>query len=425
MGKNTKGKISYVLQAISIVPLFVFGILIMLFGTHWFTQTMYSEIEVALSNSAHFAATLLDVAHPGDYRLEGETAYLLYKGKDNITRDYTLIDRIKNDTSLDVTLFYQDTRILTTLTNSSGQRIVGTGAPDIIQQDVLQTGESRFYHNVIINGKGYFAYYMPLFNSDNSIAGMIFVGKPSSDVEQAVQRSIYPLVIANVLAMIIIAICIFFYTKGFASVLLKIHRFLANISNGNLDAELENSIVKRNDELGDIGRSALTMQKSLRKMVEQDPLTKLYNRRSADRKLLQILEKATQQNTPFCVAIGDIDFFKAINDTYGHDCGDKVLQNIAKALQTHMYNRGFAARWGGEEFLLVFDNTGAEDALSILEKLLDDIRSMEIKYDDQIIKTTMTFGLAVGNTDDAQQLLLAADEKLYAGKSAGRDRIVI
>ena len=160
-------------------------------------------------------------------------------------------------------------------------------------------------------------------------------------------------------------------------------------------------------------------------MVEQDPLTKLYNRRSADRKLRQIIENSFQQDKPFCVAIGDIDFFKTINDTYGHDCGDKVLQNVAQILQTHMHHRGFAARWGGEEFLLVFDNTDSEEALHILEKLLDDIRNTENIYNEQVIKATMTFGIVAGTTQDAQQLLLAADEKLYAGKSAGRDRIVI
>lgn len=425
MSKNTKGKISYVLQAINILPLLAFGLIIMLFGTHWFTKAMHAEIEVELENSAHNIITLLNVAYPGDYHLEGETAYQLYKGDSDLTGDYELIDRIKKDTELDITLFYQDTRILTTITDFTGTRIIGTGAPNIIIQEVLNTGESRFYDNVIINAKNYFAYYMPLQNSDGSVVGMLFVGKPRSQVDQAVQHAIYPLLIANVLAMILTAICVFFYTKGIASVLIKIHHFLANVSTGNLNAELDSSVLKRNDELGDIGRSALTMQRSLRKMVEHDTLTQLFNRRSGDRKLQQVIEQSSQNHTPFCLAIGDIDFFKVINDTYGHDCGDKVLQNIAKMLQAHMYKYGFAARWGGEEFLLVFDHTNLEESLQILENLLNDIRSMEHKYDNERIKVTMTFGLVGGNTDNVELLIREADEKLYAGKATGRNRIIV
>ncbi len=425
MKRNTKGKISYVLQAINLIPLLLFGFIIILFGTRYFTKAMHAEIEVGLEDNAHNIITLLDIAYPGDYHLEGEVAYRLYKGDADITGDYTLIDRVHEETGLDITLFYRDTRILTTIKDASGERIIATGAPDEIQQDVLYKGEHRFYNNVLIKGTSYFAYYTPLRNSDGSVVGMLFVGKPNDQVDAAVQSAVYPLMLANFVAMVITAVFVFLYTRGFASVLLKIHHFLANISSGNLNAELDSSVLNRNDELGDIGRSALTMQYSLRKMVEQDPLTQLFNRRSADRKLLQIVEKSSQEHTPFCLAMGDIDFFKGINDTYGHDCGDKVLQSVAKMLQTHLYDCGFVARWGGEEFLLVFDNTNLENALQILEKLLDDVRAMEIKYDNQIVKVTMTFGLVGGYTDNVELLIRDADEKLYAGKATGRNQIIV
>ncbi len=425
MGKSKKGKLSYALQAINIIPLLTFGVIITLLGTRWFTQAMHDEVELELSNMAHTVTTLMDVAYPGDYHLEGRIAYLLYKGNYDLTMDYSLIDQIHEDTGMDITLFYRDTRILTTIRDSSGERIVGTGAPDTIIENVLKAGESHFYDNAIINGKEYFAYYMPVYNSDGSIVGILFVGKPSNEVQNSIQNSIYPLLFANILTMIVVAICVFVYTKSFVSILMKIRSFLSNVSAGNLNAELDSSILKRNDELGDIGRSALTMQKSLRKMVEQDALTGLYNRRCGERKLLQIMENAPNQEKPFCLAIGDIDFFKTVNDTYGHDCGDKVLQNIARKLQQHMRNYGFAARWGGEEFLLVFDHTNTEESLQVLETLLDDIRTMETLYEDQTLKVTMTFGLVAGNTDSAQQLIVDADEKLYAGKATGRNRIIV
>lgn len=425
MSINTKGKLSYVLQAINLLPLFAFGIIIMLLGTQWFTNAMHTQVEAELRNVAHNIVTLLDVAYPGDYELKGEVAYQLYKGEFDITSDYTLIDRVKKDTGMDITLFYQDTRIQTTITESSGNRIIGTGAPETIIQEVIDADESRFYENIIINSGEYFAYYMPLHNSDGSVVGMLFVGKPRNQVDEQVQQSLYPLLITDIIVMIISAICVSLYMKGFTSDLIKIHHFLGNISTGNLNAELHSSVSKRNDELGDIGRSALAMQRSLRQMVEQDALTELYNRRSGDRKLKQVIEKSMKQHTPFCVALGDVDFFKKVNDTYGHDCGDVVLQKVAAKFRTHMFHYGFVARWGGEEFLLVFDHTNLEESHRILEALREDISSMETKYQDQTIKITMTFGLTAGFSNDIKELICSVDEKLYQGKASGRNRIVL
>lgn len=419
-----KGKISYVLQTINIVPLLFFGVLIAVLGSHYFTRTMHEEVEISLRNAARNLVTLYDTAYPGDYTLVGDNVYQLYKGEHNLTNDHSLLDKVKADTELDITLFYQDTRVLTTITNSSGSRIVGSGAPSVVMESVLYANEARFYDNVIVGGSNYFAYYMPLHNSDGTVVGMLFVGKPRQSVDASVQHSVYPLLIADVCIMVFIAICMFFYTRSFASILLKIHVFLSSVSSGNLNAELDNTVLRRNDELGDIGRSALNMQRSLRNMVEQDTLTELYNRRSADRRIHQIMDKASRNNTPFCVSIGDIDFFKSINDTYGHDCGDLVLKNIANELRSHMRNIGFAARWGGEEFLLVFDKLNEQEALKSLQDLMEKIRRLESLYEGQSIQVTMTFGLTESTGQELKQLLRDADDKLYAGKAGGRNQIV-
>lgn len=421
--KNT-GKISYTLQAFNIIPLLFLGLVSTFLASQWFTKTMYDEVQVELDNIAHNVVALFEVAYPGDYHLEGDTAYRLYKGEYDITSDYTLLDRVKSDTGVEITLFYQDTRILTTLINEEGNRIIGSGAPKQVIKDVFHTGQSHFYTNTLINYISYFAYYMPLYNSDGTIAGMLFVGKPRDQVNQAVQASIYPLLAANIIIMLIATLCVYHYLRNFSSVLLKIHRFLSDISTGNLNAELDSSVLKRNDELGDIGRSALTMQRSLRNMVERDALTELYNRRSGGRRLRQVAAKASTQRVPFCLAIGDIDFFKKVNDTYGHDCGDVVLKNIADTLRTHMFHIGFAARWGGEEFLLVFEHMELDQAHESLDTLMNAIRSLETSYVDRKIKVTMTFGLVAGSSDDIRDLTRRADEKLYEGKASGRNQIV-
>lgn len=418
------GKISYTLQAIGLIPLLVLGIVMLFFTSQWFTRIMYQEVESELHDATKSATTLLNAAYPGDYHLEGDVAYLLYKGDTDITREYSLLDQFKEDTGLDITLFYQDTRILTTLYNTQGERIVGSGAPDVVIRDVLNTGEDHFYTHTLINGKSYFSYYSPVRNQDGSVVGMLFIGKSSASVSQSIQRYVYPLTWLIIGFVALVATCIYFYTRGFVAVLLNIHGFLSEVAAGNLNATLDHSVVKRNDELGDIGRCALSMQRSLRIMIEQDALTELYNRRSGDQKLRQVSAESGSSGRSFALAIGDIDLFKRINDTYGHECGDVVLKKVSAALKQHMWHQGFAARWGGEEFLLVFENADLETARQQLDALMDKIRALDTLYDDQHVHLTMTFGLVCAPSEDIHLLLKEADEKLYIGKTNGRNQVV-
>ena len=424
MQTNHKGKISYALQAISVIPLLLCGIAIALLGSHWFTKAMHEEVFVGLKNVALNTISWLDTAYPGDYCLTGETAYEIYKGEHNLTKDYALIDRIKADTGLDITLFYQDTRILTTISGSNGSRFIGTGAAPTIIADVLETGEAHFYENILINGSPYFAYYAPLFNADGSVTGMLFVGKARESVDEAIQKSIYPLLLFTLAALLMVVTFLSLYTRKLVSVLLKLRSFLSQIAAGDLDTKPDPSVTKRNDELGDIGRSALAMQRSLRKMLERDALTGLYNRGFGDKKLTKLFSDSIEHNTPFCVCIADIDHFKSINDTYGHQCGDRVLKNVADLLKKYMHSKGFVARWGGEEFLLVFENTDTDSAYEILETLREAIQALDTKHEGETVKVSMTFGLTDNQAENVTQLLNKADEKLYRGKSAGRNCII-
>ena len=422
--KKSGGKISYTLQAIGLLPLLALGILMLFFTSQWFTKIMHREVESELCDAVRSAITLLNAAYPGDYHLEGEVAYLLYKGDANITREFSLLDQFKEDTGLDVTLFYQDTRILTTLFNNNAERIVGSGAPDVVVRDVLNTGEDHFYTHTLINGKTYFSYYAPVRNEDGTVVGMIFVGKPSETVSQSIQRYVYPLTWLIIGFVVVVALCIYYYTKGFVAVLMNIHSFLSEVASGNLNTTLASSVTKRSDELGDIGRCALSMQRSLRIMIEQDALTELYNRRSGDQKLRQVAADVKASGRSFALAIGDIDLFKRVNDTYGHECGDVVLKKVSCLLKQHMWHQGFVARWGGEEFLLVFENADLEKAKEQLNQLLEAIRNLDTFYENQHVRVTMTFGLVCEPSEDIHILLKEADGKLYIGKTNGRNQVV-
>lgn len=419
-----KAKIAYILQLISIFPLLFLGIVILLLGTQLFTNAMYQAVETDMRNVCRNLITTYDALYPGDYEFADENGGRLYKGSHELTGEYALIDSMKQNTDLDITLFYGDTRVLTTIINAEGARITGSSASQSIVSDVIQTGRAKFYTDAPIYNTSYFAYYSPLFNSDGTVTGMFFVGKPTADVDASIQASIYPLVIVDIIFMLLVSLIIFFYTRGFTSALMQIHRFLKEVSAGNLESELPTNVLKRNDELSEIARAVLNMQRSLRSLVEQDALTMLANRRFGDKQLRQLVKNMSTDKTSFCIAIGDIDDFKKVNDTYGHDCGDLVLKSVAGVFQRQMRGNGFAARWGGEEFLLVFENRNILQAKLLLKKILDEIRSMECKYDDISVCVTMTFGLTPGDTDNVTELLRAADERLYQGKKNGKNQVV-
>ncbi len=406
------------------IPLLIYGIVVIIFSSATFKKSMQQQVYAELKNAASLVDTLLDTAYPGDYALVGDTALSLYKGDVDITRDYSLIDGIHERTGMDVTLFYQDTRILTTIKNWEGERIVGSRAPDQVLTDVLAEGKSCFYDNVIIRGTTYFGYYAPLYNGNGQITGILFVGKPAAEVNSQVNRALSPIVIVGVLALVFVCLFSIYYAGTFLKALYGLRTFFSQVATGNLSEELDPAVLKRGDELSELGRSALSMQHSLRSLIERDSLTELYNRRSGGRRLTGSMEKAKKENTPFTLVIGDIDFFKKVNDTYGHPCGDMVLKNVARILRKHMKGKGYAIRWGGEEFLLVYENSRLEEAHEALRAMLDEIRSTSVLSGDSQVYVTMTFGMVCDSSKELKDLLREADDKLYYGKNNGRNQIV-
>lgn len=160
----------------------------------------------------------------------------------------------------------------------------------------------------------------------------------------------------------------------------------------------------------------------LQQIANTDTLTKLWNRYHLMR---YIADKIKNPFGAMAVAIGDIDFFKKINDTYGHECGDEVLRTLAEVFQKNMQGNGVVARWGGEEFIFVYEKANGKEAAIKLEKLREAVKNTVISYNNLEIKVTMTFGLVEFNENlNLDENICVADERLYLGKQQGRDRIV-
>lgn len=154
-----------------------------------------------------------------------------------------------------------------------------------------------------------------------------------------------------------------------------------------------------------------------------DALTGLYNRRKARSYLEKLMKSPGRDGISLCIC--DIDFFKRVNDTYGHDVGDIVLKEISRTMKKSLADQSFIARWGGEEFLIVFPSCNGDEAYMHLNNLKNKIKALTFTVGEVTFSITMTFGLAEFDfQSDIDTLIKEADEKLYMGKENGRDQIV-
>ena len=168
----------------------------------------------------------------------------------------------------------------------------------------------------------------------------------------------------------------------------------------------------------------LKYAKKLEKLATLDPLTQLTNRRGMTNHLESFIAESSS-HTQLSLAISDIDFFKRVNDTYGHDAGDYVLVELSKMFRDFMKDKGWIARWGGEEFLFAFEGNNGDFAFEQLTKLKYSIEKKEFVYKEYNFKVTMTFGLEeYDSTVGIDETIKNADNKLYQGKESGRNRIV-
>jgi diguanylate cyclase (GGDEF)-like protein len=174
--------------------------------------------------------------------------------------------------------------------------------------------------------------------------------------------------------------------------------------------------LKMNEELAQVKRAVLI-----------DPLTRLWNRSGGEEFLARQHEIAVQNKEKFCIAMADIDHFKRINDTYGHQAGDEVLREVAKRVLRGIRTKDFACRMGGEEFLLVISDPATTEALHVAQNVREKVRSTPIQVQGHSIKVTISMGLAYFDPASlvaCDEIIRLADENLYRAKQNGRDRIV-
>ncbi|MBD3658089.1 MULTISPECIES: GGDEF domain-containing protein [Marinobacter] len=166
-------------------------------------------------------------------------------------------------------------------------------------------------------------------------------------------------------------------------------------------------------------------RQELTEIASTDQLTGLLNRRPMHPLMVHEVNRARRTGTPFSIVLGDLDRFKKVNDTYGHEAGDLVLQETARRLQAAIRAQDIVCRWGGEELLILLPETGPEGAGQVAEKIRAAMDDAPVQTGNEVIHQTISLGVSSFRPDDTVTTLISrADEALYEAKSAGRNRVV-
>ncbi|UQB42242.1 diguanylate cyclase [Thiomicrospira microaerophila] len=255
-------------------------------------------------------------------------------------------------------------------------------------QHCIASREPMSYEEPGFNDDYWSTLLIPLVNDDGKVEFIAGVSRNIKDLKQAEQRMRKAMEQANYL----------------------------NTQYEKLNAELEHKVLERTQELA-------LKNKELEQLYITDRLTGLYNRYKLDRVLAAEMQRVERYPHPFGVILLDIDDFKIINDTHGHQVGDQTLVRIATLLKENTRATDVAGRWGGEEFLILCAETDMNGARHLAEKLRKAIAGHRFALKQTI---TASFGVAVREEiDSAEQLISKADTALYKAKQNGRNRVEI
>lgn len=413
--------------ALAVLPILVLGIVLLVVSMQTFSDKMEGHVRKEMTQQTKLILKILDENYPGEFSLNKDVKgnYHIYKGGKDITKDTEFIDNMKEIMGVEVTLFCQDVRLQTTLRDSKGRLFINTAVSSVITKDVLKKKKAHFYRSTTnVGDERYFAYYEPIFLEDGTCFGMVGVCRKATDIEKNIRMAVRPILLLSIAAIFVIGAISISYIRILTKRIRILQQFMKKLTKDDFEAEMPAGLLKVEDEIGDLARSGKKMQESIRRQVEYDEMTQLYNRRYGDKNLLKMKAQMQISGIKYCVAIGDIDFFKKVNDNYGHEAGDEVLIHVARVLKEQLLANGFVCRWGGEEFLIVIESHTIEQAEHILQSILDTLRNQTITYQEQQIRVTMSMGLvSVKAEDEIDDILRCADQKLYEAKENGRDQI--
>lgn len=250
----------------SILPISVLGIIIVFMSLTFLRNSIINQVENSLRGTA--AATLAAYDQNSGTYLVAENGDV-WKGGYNISNSEKLLDTIKEKSGMDVTFFYGNKRIMTSIKEQSGERILGSPAGSKIEEMVLQNGKEYFSKNVSVDGVMYFGYYVPVFQGDdsNEPVGMVFAGINKNETLYSVLSIVFYMTVIVLVIAIIGIVGAGLISNTISRVLKSEITSLEYLAMGNLNVQIDKKNLQRKDEIGDLSRAIDTLKTDLRSVI--------------------------------------------------------------------------------------------------------------------------------------------------------------
>lgn len=262
--KNGNSRLRIKIMLVALFPMILMAVIVGIAAARNMREGMQQEMMYALETEAHSLEQLYNAVNDDAYSVSGDK---LMKGSFNVTDETDFLDSLVEGTDMQVTLFYGDTRMATTLKDQSGKRLTGTKADESVAKAVTQDGRTVEDYNITIDGEKYYACYAPLKDSGDKVIGMTFAGKPVKQVEALISQRTRGIIIAETVMVLIALVVIFILTRSIQIGLLAAEKAVHSLSNGDLTAVVESKAMWRNDELGDMAKGVAVLMNQLLEVV--------------------------------------------------------------------------------------------------------------------------------------------------------------
>ena len=258
-------KLQYKMLILAIIPVLIMGIVAILISNTVVKNKLLDDAKQKLKATSNAVLAAYD-QNAGDYFVNATGD--VWKGAYNVSLSTPFIDDIAEKTGIEVTFFYNDTRLVTSLKDADGKRILGSKAGDFLVENVLQDGNEVFTNRVLVDGTFYFGYYVPVQqNNSDEIIGMVFAGMPVKEIYASLNLITMIFTVAIVVILVIAVIGCLLVSRGIAKSIRNSMDVVKQISEGNLNVEIEQSMLDRKDEAGALSCNTQTLIDNLSAMI--------------------------------------------------------------------------------------------------------------------------------------------------------------
>lgn len=258
-------KLQYKMLILAIIPVLIMGIVAILISNTVVKNKLLDDAKQKLKATSNAVLAAYD-QNAGDYFVNATGD--VWKGAYNVSLSTPFIDDIAAKTGIEVTFFYNDTRLVTSLKDADGKRILGSKAGDFLVENVLQDGNEVFTNRVLVDGTFYFGYYVPVHqNNSDEIIGMVFAGMPVKEIYASLNLITMIFTVAIVVILVVAVFGCLLVSRGIAKSIRNSMDVVKQISEGNLNVEIEQSMLDRKDEAGALSCNTQTLIDNLSAMI--------------------------------------------------------------------------------------------------------------------------------------------------------------